>query len=141
MSGYYGHGSNNCSNGKCPDQTIIDPPKTQYQNIYKQQLVKVIHPIEIVKKTHCCPVYQHCYVYTVREEVAAPQNPGTFTPPVGVPGPASINSYRNKKAKKTSAVSRKASVSNPKAKIKSRTSSKPASKLGSKLTSNRMKKR
>jgi hypothetical protein len=144
MSGY-NHGAD-CSNGSCPEQMVTAPTQTQVQNIYKKQLVQVIHPIEIVKKYHCCPVYQHSYVYTVRDEIDSPQdlayNPGGY----GFPGPATLSSYRKKNLKKKSAagrkaavsrkapssrksnVSRKATVSNARAKVKSRMSSKLANK-------------
>ncbi|MFM9278013.1 hypothetical protein [Paenibacillus jiagnxiensis] len=164
MSGYnYGA---DCSNGNCPDQMVTAPTQTQVQNIYKKQLVQVIHPIEIVKKYHCCPVYQHSYVYSVRDEIDSPQDLGGYNPGgYGFAGQASVSSYRKKNLKKKSAAgrkaavsrkaasgrkvsagskssaSRKASVSSARAKMKSRAVSKSGSKLSSKFASKPMRKR
>ncbi|MFB5763223.1 hypothetical protein [Paenibacillus medicaginis] len=143
MSGYnYGTGPSNCDNGNCPEQVITAPTKTQYEHIYKKQPVQVIHPIEIVRKYHCCPVYHHSYVYSVRDEF---ENPLAPDQPL-------ISSYRNKNLKKKSAAgrkaaaSRKASVSSARAKMKSKAVSKSSgsklrSKPGSKFASKSMKKR
>ncbi|MFB5679268.1 hypothetical protein ACE3NQ_12710 [Paenibacillus terreus] len=163
MSGYnYGA---DCSNGNCPDQMVTAPTQTQVQNIYKKQLVQVIHPIEIVKKYHCCPVYHHSYVYTVRDEIDSPQDLGGYPGGYGFSGQASVSSYRKKNLKKKSAAgrkaavsrkaasgrkvsagskssaSRKASVSSARAKMKSKAVSKSGSKLGSKFASKPMRKR
>lgn len=45
----------------CPTVTVFDPPIRVERNICHPQLVKVIHPIEVVNRHHCVPVYQHCY--------------------------------------------------------------------------------
>lgn len=123
-----GIGSGNCNNGTCPDQTITAPTKTQYQNIYNKQVVQVIHPIEIVRKYHCCPVYQHSYVYSVRDEVDSPLDPG-YPSSEGLyyPGQAGLNNYRKNNVKKKSV------AANSKVGANSKSTSKP--------TSHRMKKK
>ncbi len=51
----------------CPTQTVVDPPKTLYENYYHPQIVHVIHPIEIIRQHHCAPVPQHFYECTVKD--------------------------------------------------------------------------
>ncbi|UQZ36105.1 hypothetical protein C2I18_22775 [Paenibacillus sp. PK3_47] len=53
----------------CPDQTIVDPPQTVYENYYHPQHVQVIHPVEIIRQHHCVPVYHHCVTYTVKDKM------------------------------------------------------------------------
>ncbi|MBA9087704.1 hypothetical protein FHR92_004189 [Fontibacillus solani] len=51
----------------CPEQEIVDPPQTFYENYYHPQVVNVIHPIEIIKQHHCVPVPNHIYKYCVKD--------------------------------------------------------------------------
>ncbi|WP_219835777.1 hypothetical protein [Paenibacillus sp. R14(2021)] len=51
----------------CPTQNVYDPPITLYENYYHPQLVNVIQQVEVVKQHHCCPVYQHSYVYSEKD--------------------------------------------------------------------------
>ncbi|ALS27495.1 hypothetical protein IJ21_20980 [Paenibacillus sp. 32O-W] len=53
----------------CPDAAVYDPPRRIYRDICHPQRVHVIHPIEIVNRHHCIPVYHHRYVYSVRDQV------------------------------------------------------------------------
>lgn len=55
-------------NPRCPTQTVYDPPRRVYRDYYHPQLVQVVHPVEIVNRHYCVPVYQHCVTYTVRDE-------------------------------------------------------------------------
>ncbi|WP_245954557.1 hypothetical protein [Paenibacillus flagellatus] len=52
----------------CPAQTVYDPPRVVYRDFYHPQLVQVIHPVEIVNRHHCVPVYQHLVTCTVKDE-------------------------------------------------------------------------
>ncbi|MBB3113000.1 hypothetical protein FHS18_005102 [Paenibacillus phyllosphaerae] len=52
----------------CPTVTVYDPPQRIERDFYHPQVVKVIHPIEIVNKHHCVPVYEHCYQVIEKEE-------------------------------------------------------------------------
>ncbi|MCM3747323.1 hypothetical protein M3223_08140 [Paenibacillus pasadenensis] len=47
----------------CPDETVVDPVQTIYRDQYHPQLVRVVHPVEIVTRHHCFPV--RCDVYKV----------------------------------------------------------------------------
>lgn len=58
-----------CHHGHhCPAQTVFDPPVRVVRNIYHPQLVRVIHPIEVVNRHHCVPVYEHCYTVIEKNE-------------------------------------------------------------------------
>ena len=47
-------------NPQCPPKgPIVCPPTVINNDIYIPQLVEVIHPIEIVNRYHCVPVYRH----------------------------------------------------------------------------------
>lgn len=52
----------------CPPETIIAHPKKVYRDFCHPQIVKVIHPIEIINRHHCVPVYKHSKCYTMRDE-------------------------------------------------------------------------
>ncbi|WNQ11269.1 hypothetical protein MJA45_27340 [Paenibacillus aurantius] len=61
----------------CPSSAIVDPPRVVYRDYFHPQLVQVIHPVEVVNRHHCVPVYEHCTVVSYRDE---------FCPsPIGVP--------------------------------------------------------
>lgn len=47
----------------CEPITIVEKPICIERKVCKPQLVKVIHPIEVITKEECFPVYQHCYEY------------------------------------------------------------------------------
>jgi len=56
----------------CPNQGPITAPTQQIvENVYHPQLVQVVHPIQIVKRHHCVPVYQHVVSVTVTDQAAA----------------------------------------------------------------------
>jgi hypothetical protein len=53
---------------QCPPSCpIITDPKKVYKDFYHPQLVQVIHPIEIINRHHCVPVYQHSYCYKMKD--------------------------------------------------------------------------
>ncbi|CAM4177256.1 MAG: hypothetical protein E7L01_32485 [Paenibacillus macerans] len=52
----------------CPPVTIVAPTQVIVQDIYDPQLVQVIHPINIVTRRHCVPVYEHLVKYNVVSE-------------------------------------------------------------------------
>ncbi|MBT2290158.1 hypothetical protein J7E73_13600 [Paenibacillus albidus] len=54
----------------CADQAYMVAPVTRYEHQYHRQRVQVVHPIEIVRKHHCIPVYEHSYVYYTKDEPA-----------------------------------------------------------------------
>ncbi|HZG55635.1 hypothetical protein [Paenibacillus sp.] len=56
----------------CPAQgPIAAPTQTIVENVYHPMPVQVVHPIQIVKRHHCVPVYQHVTTVTVVDEAAA----------------------------------------------------------------------
>lgn len=59
------------SHSRCcpPTDPIMTDPRRVIRNFYHPQLVQVIHPVEIVNRHHCVPVFQHCYSYSERDEV------------------------------------------------------------------------
>ena len=62
--------NNNCYGCPPVGPTQTAPAQQVVQNVYHPTLVPVVHPINIVKKHHCVPVYQHCTVVTVTDEMA-----------------------------------------------------------------------
>lgn len=67
-----------CCFPKCPTETIIDPPIRIVRHVCHPQLIRVIHPIEIVTKHHCVPVFQHVRVCKeIEEEVCEVNKLGT----------------------------------------------------------------
>lgn len=52
----------------CPNETVVAPVRTVYENVYHPQLINVVHPIEIVRRHICVPVYRHVAAYNVRDE-------------------------------------------------------------------------
>ena len=61
----------NCQNNMCPptDPAVMDPQRI-VRDFYHHQVVQVIHPVEIINRHHCIPVYEHKYCFTVRDEMA-----------------------------------------------------------------------
>lgn len=56
----------------CPATGPITAPANQIvENVYHPQMVQVVHPIQIIKRHHCVPVYCHVPVVTVTDEAAA----------------------------------------------------------------------
>ncbi len=59
-------------NPVCPEQNpIYTEPTVVYRDHFVPQPVQVIHPVEIVDRYHCVPVYQHVVKYDCRQEQAA----------------------------------------------------------------------
>lgn len=54
--------------GKCcpPADPIVQRPTQVVRDFYHPQLVQVIHPIEVINRHHCVPVYNHVYTYVER---------------------------------------------------------------------------
>lgn len=53
----------------CPRcSPIYDPPRKIYRDFYHPQEVPVIHPIHIINRHHCVPVYKHSYCYVTKNE-------------------------------------------------------------------------
>ncbi|RAP74168.1 hypothetical protein [Paenibacillus montanisoli] len=63
----------------CPPQTIYDQPETVLEDVYHPQQVNVVHPINIVKQHHCCPVYNHCYTYSEKDVMVSSVKRGKRT--------------------------------------------------------------
>ncbi|QGQ96021.1 hypothetical protein EHS13_14615 [Paenibacillus psychroresistens] len=61
-------------NQQIPNCPPVDPIMTSPQRIvrdhYHHQVVQVIHPVEIINRHHCIPIYQHKICYTERDEMA-----------------------------------------------------------------------
>ncbi|MNI20341.1 hypothetical protein D3C73_738170 [compost metagenome] len=54
----------------CPKaDPIVTEPQRVVRDFYHPQVVQVIHPVEIINRHHCVPVYQHCYSYSERDEL------------------------------------------------------------------------
>jgi hypothetical protein len=51
-----------------PTDPIMADPRRVIRNFYHPQLVQVVHPVEIVNRHHCVPVFHHCYSYSERDE-------------------------------------------------------------------------
>lgn len=64
---------------KCPTSRVVDPPNVVVNDVYHPQVVQVIHPIEIINRHHCVPVFEHLYTCVVRDEFCPP-----IVPPVQV---------------------------------------------------------
>jgi len=56
-----------------PPQTIVAPQRVVYRDCYHPQLVRVVHPVEIITRHHPVPVYQHVYTYSQRDVNCGPQ--------------------------------------------------------------------
>ncbi|NTZ18369.1 hypothetical protein EXW96_12535 [Paenibacillus sp. JMULE4] len=54
--------------GKCcpPADPIIQRPTQVFRDFYHPQLVQVIHPIEVINRHHCVPVFKHVHTYIER---------------------------------------------------------------------------
>jgi hypothetical protein len=57
-----------------PADPIMAAPRRIVRDFYHPQLVQVIHPVEIVNRHHCVPVFQHKCQYSERDEIV-PANP------------------------------------------------------------------
>lgn len=56
-------------NSNCPPVSpIVCPPTVINNDIFIPQPVEVIHPIEIVNRYHCVPVYQHVTTVVCKDE-------------------------------------------------------------------------
>lgn len=51
---------------KCNGKAVYDPPQTVYEDYYHPQQVDVIHQIEVIKRHHCVPVYNHVTTVSVK---------------------------------------------------------------------------
>lgn len=58
----------------CPTETIVDPPVRVFRDVCHRQIIRVIHPIEIVTRHHCVPVFQHVRVVREVEEESCEVN-------------------------------------------------------------------
>lgn len=57
------------SGGKlCPTQQVVDPPIKVFEDVFHPQIVRVIHPIEVVRRHHCVPIPHHIYTCITRDE-------------------------------------------------------------------------
>lgn len=52
----------------CPPVRVVAPAQVIVQDIFDPQLVQVIHPINIVSRHHCVPVYEHLVSYNFASE-------------------------------------------------------------------------
>jgi len=53
-----------------PKDPIFTDPQSIVKDFYHPQVVQVIHPVEIINRHHCVPVYEHKFCYTERDEFA-----------------------------------------------------------------------
>ncbi|UJF34260.1 hypothetical protein [Paenibacillus hexagrammi] len=51
-----------------PTDPIMTSPQRVVRDHYHPQVVQVVHPIEIVNRHFCVPVYQHVYTCSERDE-------------------------------------------------------------------------
>ncbi|UQZ85842.1 hypothetical protein SK3146_05132 [Paenibacillus konkukensis] len=58
-----------------PADPIITDPRRIVRNFYHPQLVQVIHPVEVVNRHHCVPVYQHSISYCEKDEFCGSAHP------------------------------------------------------------------
>jgi hypothetical protein len=56
----------------CPPAHVVGQPKIVYKDVYHPQLVKVIHPVEIVIRHHCVPIHEHIHTCVVKNEFCCP---------------------------------------------------------------------
>ncbi|TJY42587.1 hypothetical protein E5161_06955 [Cohnella pontilimi] len=63
-----GHSHRHCP----PTAKVVGKPKVIFQDQFHEQLVEVIHPVEIVLRHHFVPVHTHKFSFHVREEVCPP---------------------------------------------------------------------
>ncbi|WP_239613809.1 hypothetical protein [Cohnella mopanensis] len=52
---------------KCKGKAVFDPPQTVYEDYFHPQQVDVIHQIEVVRRHHCVPVYNHVTTVSVKD--------------------------------------------------------------------------
>lgn len=58
-----------CQKPFCPPvDPIMTDPQRVVRDFYHHQVVEVIHPVEIINRHHCIPVYQHKFCYSERDE-------------------------------------------------------------------------
>ncbi|GIM47120.1 hypothetical protein DNHGIG_26690 [Collibacillus ludicampi] len=58
-----------CANRYCPPtDPIITDPQRIVRDFYHPRVVRVIHPIEIVNRHHCVPIYKHEFIIKERDE-------------------------------------------------------------------------
>jgi len=88
-----------CCFEQCPTETIVDPPIRVVRHVCHPQLIRVIHPIEIVTRHHCVPVFQHCRVVTEVDESPEVVTRSTNKRASGKKGRISSTKSRNKNIK------------------------------------------
>jgi hypothetical protein len=52
---------------KCNGKAVYDPPQIVYEDYFHPQQVDVIHQIEVIKRHHCVPVYNHVTTVSVKD--------------------------------------------------------------------------
>jgi len=54
---------------QCPpaDPIMMDPQRV-VRDFYHPQKVQVVHPIQIINRHHCVPVYEHVYTCSEKDE-------------------------------------------------------------------------
>lgn len=52
----------------CPTQQVVDPPIKVFEDVFHPQIVRVIHPIEVIRRHHCVPIPEHIFTCVTRDE-------------------------------------------------------------------------
>ena len=59
-------------------EPIICEPQIVCRDFYRQQVVPVIHPFEVINRIHTVPVYQHFYTVNERNVVIPGYSPNPY---------------------------------------------------------------
>ena len=47
----------------CPEKVVVAQPIKVFNDVFQPQIVKIVHPVEIINRLHCVPVPRHVFTF------------------------------------------------------------------------------